>query len=66
MAYHKLIIVKASSIQSCIFHLGCVTSSWVKQKLTAYNDPPVIVLELVRLDAHMWIIVFSPWDEKPL
>ena len=59
MAYHELIIIKASSIQSWIFDLGRVTSSWVRQKLTAYNDPPVIVFELVRLGAHMWIIVFT-------
>ena len=35
--------------------------SWVGQKLTVYNDPPVIVFELDSLGAHSWPLDVDGW-----
>ena len=35
--------------------------SWVRRKLTAYNDPPVIVFELVSPGAHLWSLDVDGW-----
>ena len=35
--------------------------TWVRRKLTAYKDPPVIVFELVSPGAHLWLLDVDGW-----
>ena len=57
MAYHELIINYQSHQQAELHILsGLCYVTLGQQKLTAYNDPPVIVFELDGLCDHRWII----------
>ena len=42
-------------------NLKNVLWTWVRGKLTAYNDAPVIVLELVSPRAHLWSLDVDRW-----